>query len=78
MPKHLEKASSLSIAIFGIEILATLFGIFADLEMIQLLKKMKKGQVLVPILDLALSTTSTTNLNCKHYISINIISILWY
>jgi hypothetical protein len=44
-PSAIFKSSAVSILIVGIEIVATCLGIFADLHMIQLLKKMKKGKI---------------------------------
>ena len=44
-PSAIFKNSSVSISIVGIGIVATSCGIFADLHMMQLLKKMKKGQI---------------------------------
>ena len=45
MPSAFLKSSVLSILIVGIKIVATCWGIFADLNMIQLLKKMKQGKI---------------------------------
>ena len=44
-PSAFLKSSTLTISIVGIEIVATCWGIFADLHMIQLLKKMKQGEI---------------------------------
>ena len=44
-PSAFLKSSTLTILIVGIEIVATCWGIFADLNMIQLLKKMKQGKI---------------------------------
>ena len=44
-PSAFLKSSTLTILIVGIEIVATCLGIFADLHMIQLLKKMKQGEI---------------------------------
>ena len=44
-PSAIFKSSAVSIFIVGIGIVATCLGIFADLHMIQLLKKMKKGKI---------------------------------
>ena len=47
---HVPNSSTLTILIVGIEIVATCWGIFADLHMMQLLKKMKKGAIWLPTL----------------------------
>ena len=44
-PSAFLKSSTLIMLIVGIEIVATCCGIFADLHMIQLLKKMKQGKI---------------------------------
>ena len=44
-PSAFLKSSTLSILIVGIELVFTCLGIFADLNMIQLLKKIKQGKI---------------------------------